>query len=83
MRVVIPARIAPRRGGLVAWAESVELTGHGYDETSAIQSLQRAVRAWCVGLSAAGELERCLARRGIEYQEGGETTDFQVSIVAA
>lgn len=80
MRIVIPADIAPRRGGLVAWAESVQLTGHGYDETSAIQSLQRATRAWCVGLRAAGELERCLARRGVDY-EGDETTDIQVSIV--
>jgi hypothetical protein len=82
MNVVIPARLATRRGGLVAWSESVGLTGHGSDEASAMQSLERAARAWCVGLRAAGELERCLSRRGVSY-EVGETTDIQVSVIVA
>lgn len=73
MKIQLDAQLRPIRPGIEAYAASVHLTGHGRDAEEALDSLRRGVRAWCIGLQCAGELERVLRRRGIPWESDGDT----------
>lgn len=78
MRVLIAATFAPIKAGIEARAPLLRLTGHGSDTDSATDSLSKAVRAWCVGLNARGELEPRLRQLGVRWEPGSEPLSVEV-----
>jgi hypothetical protein len=79
MRVLITPAFADVRPGIEARSPLLELAGHGHDRASATDSLAKAVRAWCVGLEARGELESALRARGVRWDPTG--TEMVIEIL--
>lgn len=77
MRVLVAATFTPIRSGIEARSPLLRMVGHGSDSDSAADSLAKAVRAWCVGLIARGELEPVLRESGVRWEpgEGAVTVD--------
>ena len=78
MRVLITPAFSDVRSGIEARSPLLELAGHGYDRASATDSLARAVRAWCIGLNARGELETALRERGVRWDPDGQELVIEV-----
>ena len=72
MKVFIEAQVKDWRFGCAAYDHRTGLTGYGIDEESALDSLQRAVAAWCNGLSQIGFLETSLTKKSIPVEPAGE-----------
>ena len=72
MRVYISAHLRSRMGGWAAHDTCLGLTGHGIDKESALDSLQRAVSAWCAGLNRSGYLETALSRKKLDVDRNGD-----------
>lgn len=81
MKVTVPCTARPVRCGTEAWSLQLHLAGHGHDVAAAAESLRRAAHAWCVGLAACGQLERCLAERGLSWTSDDEGVLVQVLVV--
>lgn len=78
MRILVAPTFSPIKGGIEARSPLLRLVGHGSDSDSASASLARAVRAWCVGLAAAGDLESALRRHGVRWEPSGEGVEVEV-----
>jgi hypothetical protein len=78
MRILVAPTFSPIKGGIEARSPLLRLVGHGSDSDSASASLARAVRAWCVGLAAAGDLESALRRHGVRWDQAGEGIEVEV-----
>lgn len=72
MRVLVAPTFSPIRGGIEARSPLLHLAGHGEDSDSAAASLAVSVRAWCIGMAAAGELEAALRRNGVRWEPIGD-----------
>jgi hypothetical protein len=79
MRVLITPAFADVRPGIEARSPLLELVGHGHDHASATDSLAKAVKAWCLGLEARGELESALRARGVRWDPTG--TEMVIEIL--
>lgn len=79
MRVVIAPDRSPIKGGIEARSPLLRLVGHGSDSDTADASLARAVRAWCIGLAATGDLESALRRHGVRWESSGEGVEVEVA----
>jgi hypothetical protein len=78
MRVLITPAFADVRPGIEARSPLLELAGHGRDRASATDSLVKAVRAWCLGLEARGELESALRARGVRWDPAGTEVVIEI-----
>lgn len=72
MKVFVDAQLRNRKGGWAAHDIRTGLTGHGIDKESSLDSLQRAVSAWCAGLSKAGYLETALSNKALQVDRDGD-----------
>ena len=72
MRVFVDAQLRIRKGGWAAYDICTGLTGHGVDKEGSLDSLQRAVLAWCVGLNKAGYLEAALSSKAFQVDRHGD-----------
>ena len=82
MKVFIEAEVRPIRAGIEASARTVALSGHGFSDDDALDSLRRSILAWCSGLHAIGELDRVLDRRGIKWTDEGESLNIELRVAA-
>ena len=71
MKVFVDAQIRNRKGGWAAYDIHTGLTGHGIDKEGSLDSLQKAVYAWCVGLNKAGYLETALSSKALQVDRDG------------
>jgi len=78
MRILVAPTYSPIKGGIEARSPLLRLVGHGSDSDSADASLARAVRAWCIGLAATGDLESALRRHGVRWDPSGEGLEVEV-----
>lgn len=83
MKVFADAELCPIKAGVEARIASVRLAGHGYDSDMAIDSLRRAMMAWCRGLARLGELERALRARGLTWEADGDAVELELRAVDA
>jgi len=72
MRIYVLPRLAKIKGGIEARCPELRITGHGRDETQALESLRRGLAAWCDGLQRAGRLEDAVRQRGLQLDLEGE-----------
>ncbi len=72
MKVFVDAQIRTRKSGWAAHDIRTGLTGHGIDKEGSLDSLQKAVSAWCVGLNKAGYLEVALSRKAFQVDRDGD-----------
>ncbi len=79
MRILVAPTYSRIKGGIEARSPLLRLVGHGSDLDSANASLARAVRAWCVGLAASGDLEQALRRHGVRWEPSGEGVEVEVA----
>lgn len=66
------------RSGVEARVPELRLTGHGYDEEQAKESLRRGVVAWCEGLQSIGKLEEALRGKKIFREDNGGLLDIEL-----
>ena len=66
------------RSGVEARVPELRLTGHGYNEEQAKESLKRGVVAWCAGLQSMGKLEEALIDKKICREDNGESLDIEL-----
>jgi hypothetical protein len=78
MRVIVGATLRPIKAGIEARSPLLQLVGHGSDSGTAVESLTRAVRAWCSGLQRRGELEAALRRSGVRWEPIGAELEVEV-----
>lgn len=78
MRVLVAPIFSPIRGGIEARTSRLHLAGHGKDSDSAAASLAVSVRAWCVGMAAAGDLEAALRRNRVRWEPVGDELVVEV-----
>ena len=81
MRVYVEAVVYQIRNGVAAHDAQTRLTGHGRDEESALDSLQRGVTAWVRSLDRGGYLEGAIKRNGVRVEHDGD--DLSVIVRAA
>lgn len=67
------------RSGVEARIPELRLTGHGYDENQAKESLRRGVIAWCYGLQSLGKLETTLKQKQLKWEENGENITLELN----
>ena len=72
MKIFVEAQVRNRKGGWSAHDIHTGLTGHGIDRESSLDSLQKAIAAWCIGLSKAGYLEAALSKRALQVDREGD-----------
>ena len=72
MRVFVDAKLRSRKNGWAAHDMCTGLAGHGIDRDSALDSLQRAVSAWCAGLLKVGYLEAAILERALRVDRDGD-----------
>ena len=69
MEIVIAVEYSRIRSGIEARSDLLRICGHGKSAEEATESLAKAVRAWCIGLSRAGLLERVAEQKGVQLRE--------------
>lgn len=67
MRVLIEASVIQTQRGVLAQCKKLRLTGGGRRDEEAMESLRRAVTAWCTGLERQHALDGALQRRGLQW----------------
>ena len=72
MKVFVEALVRSRKGGWAAYDMYTGLTGHGIDKEGSLDSLQKAVSAWCIGLNKAGYLEVALSNMEFQVDRDGD-----------
>lgn len=66
VRVSVEATVMETQRGVLARCKKLRLTGSGASDDEAMESLRRAVTAWCTGLQRQHALDSSLQRRGIQ-----------------
>lgn len=81
MKISFDVQLREGRSGVEARNVILGLTGHGIKQDAAVESLQRGILAWCLGLRKAGILENVLERKGITFHRDGNSIDIEIGDV--
>jgi hypothetical protein len=69
VRVSIEGLVMPSHRGVLVRCNKLGLTGGGLQDDDAVESLRRAVTAWCAGLERQHMLDDALRHRGIQWTD--------------
>ena len=80
MRLLVGAELSPIKGGIEARSQELRICSHGKNDGEALNALATSVRAWAIGLRAAGSdsLERAIKSRRLTWEPDGDDVEVEI-----